>query len=75
MYKFIEINVRLALMQNSETDGDINIFINNLKKYKKSFLKIKGHYKFKIKYLIALISPLRNTYKFIKFRKYSGSEE
>lgn len=75
LYKFIEINVRLALMQNSETDGDINIFINNLKKYKKSFLKIKGHYKFKIKYLIALISPLRNTYKFIKFRKYSGSEE
>lgn len=75
LYKFIEINVRLALMQNSETDGDINIFINNLKKYKKSFLKIKGHYKFKIKYLIALISPLRNTYKFIKFRKYSRSEE
>ena len=75
LYKFIEINVRLALMQNSETDGDINIFINNLKKYKKNFLKIKGHYKFKIKYLIALISPLRNTYKFIKFRKYSGSEE
>lgn len=75
LYKFIEINVRLALMQNSETDGDINIFINNLKKYKKSFLKIKGHYKFKIKYLIALISPLRNTYKFIKFRKYSRGEE
>ena len=54
-------------MQNSETDGDINILINNLKKYKKSFFKIKGHYKLKIMYLIALISLLRNTYKFRKW--------
>ena len=75
LYKFIEINVRLALMQNSEIDGNINIFIKNLKKYRKSFLNIKGHLKFKMKYLIALISPLRNTYKFIKFRKYSRSEK
>lgn len=67
LYKFIEINIRLALMQNSEEDGDIKIFVNNLKKYKKNFLKMKKHYKLKIKLYIAENKGLRKLYKLIKY--------
>lgn len=66
--KFIKLNIRLALMENSD-DDDLKIFITNLHLYGRRFILSDCKLKYKVQYEIAVIPLLRKIYKILKYRR------